>query len=214
MSLLPFWNFSPLTTFWYFWPLRVFWASRYFLLWIEIIKELVKIVFESGTIWDGCFDKQTIFFCKFWVCKPHLLKILNFFLFFWLFWIQRGRKPNCKTFLRFWGLFGLKKAKRKNIIREKISGPGRDFRPGPGKNLARPGIRARAGFRAPKTRAENRRARAGLRKPGLQNRRAGRPGPVPIPGSDWLKKTFFTLISNTSTFSTETRSWCKTSAWT
>ena len=93
--------------------------------------------------------------------------------------------------MRFWGLFGLKKAKRKNIIREKISGPGRDFRPGPGKNLARPGIRARAGFRAqnrraPKTRAENRRARAGLktaglRKPGLQNRRAGRPGPVPIP---------------------------------
>ena len=40
--------------------------------------------------------------------------------------------------------------------------------------------------RAPKTRDENRRARAGLRKPGLQNRRAGRPGPVPIPGISYL----------------------------
>ena len=35
--------------------------------------------------------------------------------------------------------------------------------------------------RADKTRAQNLRARPGLRKPGLQNGRAGRLSPVPIP---------------------------------
>ena len=66
-------------------------------------------------------------------------------------------------------------------MREKISGPGRDFRPGPGKNLARPGIRARAGLRAEnrraqKTRAENCRA--------VKTRAAKSPGRAARPGAD------------------------------
>ena len=42
--------------------------------------------------------------------------------------------------------------------------------PGPGKNLARPEIRARAGLRAENRRAKN-----------CRSEKPGRPGPVPIP---------------------------------
>ena len=52
------------------------------------------------------------------------------------------------------------------------------------KNLARHGIRARAGIRANNRRAQAGLKISGLKKPGLQNRHAARPGPVQIPVAD------------------------------
>ena len=122
--------------------------------------------------------KHKQYFLQTWVCKSHLLKILKFFFIFFFFdFCEFSVVKNLivKRFCDFDDYLVWKSKTKK--IGQKF--PGRAGILGPDRAPGSYG-------RAPKTGAENRRARAGLktaglRKPGLQNRRAGRPGPVPIP---------------------------------